>query len=80
MADNDRTIFKREDKMWANKRDGANRPASLHRTQAEAAEAGKQNLLSSGGGDLKIKGLDGKIRSKDTIGKSDPFPPRDREH
>ena len=33
-----------------------------------------------GGGDLTIKGRDGQIRSKDTIGRKDPFPPRDREH
>jgi hypothetical protein len=80
MSDNDRTIFRRPDGSWANKRDGAERPASVHTTQQAAADAGKQNLLNSGGGDLKIKGLNGRIRSKDTIGKSDPFPPRDTEH
>jgi hypothetical protein len=80
MSDNDRTIFKTKDGDWANKRDGASKPASLHHTQQQAAAAGKQNLLNSGGGELKIKGLDGKIRSKDTIGRSDPNPPKDKEH
>ncbi|MFC3792138.1 DUF2188 domain-containing protein [Sphingobium agri] len=80
MAKNDRTVFKREDGQWANKRDGASRPASLHKTQASAAAAGKANLENSGGGELKIKGLNGQIRSKDTIGRSDPYPPRDTEH
>jgi hypothetical protein len=38
-------------------------------------------LQSQGGGELTIKGLDGKFRSKDTIAPGrDPFPPRDTEH
>ena len=49
-------------------------------TQAAAAASAKQRLLNSGGGDLGIKGRDGKIRSKDTIGRPDPLPPRDKEH
>jgi len=80
MARNDRTVSKRADGKWANKRDGAKRAGSLHDTQAAAAKAAKQNLLNSGGGELKIKGEDGKIRSKDTIGKRDPNPPKDKEH
>ena len=80
MAKNDRTVFRRSDQKWANKRDGAKRATSLHEKQSDAAAAAKQNLLKSGGGELKIKGRDGKIRSKDTIGKSDPNPPIDKEH
>jgi hypothetical protein len=38
-------------------------------------------MKKSGGGELKIKDEQGKIRSKDTIAPAnDPFPPRDREH
>jgi predicted regulator of Ras-like GTPase activity (Roadblock/LC7/MglB family) len=73
MTKNDRTVSQREDGRWANKRDGADRAASLHATQAEAAEAARQSLRASGGGELKIKGEDGKIRSKDTVGKLDPY-------
>ena len=80
MSDNDRTVFRRPDGSWANKRDGASRPATVHPTQTKAVDAAKHNLLNSGGGELKTKGLDGRIRSKDTIGRPDPFPPRDREH
>jgi hypothetical protein len=80
MSDNDRTVFRRPDGTWANKRDGAGRPATVHDTQRDAAGAARHNLLNSGGGELKVKGLDGRIRSKDTIGRPDPFPPRDREH
>ena len=80
MSNNDRTVSRRPDGDWVNKRDGASRAASLHRTQQQAVDAARQNLLNSGGGELKTKGLDGKFRSKDTIGRPDPNPPKDREH
>jgi hypothetical protein len=32
------------------------------------------------GGDLKVKNEEGKIRSKDTINRPDPNPPKDKEH
>lgn len=80
MADNDRTVWRRTDGSWVNKRDGAERAGSLHGTQREAIEAAHEMLENSGGGELKIKGENGKIRSKDTIARSDPFPPRDTEH
>ena len=80
MAKNDRTVSQRKDGKWANKRDGAKKAASLHDRQSDAAKSAKKNLLNSGGGELKIKGTDGKIRSKDTIGKKDPNPPKDKEH
>ena len=75
----DRTVSRREDGSWANKRDDAFRATSLHRTQSEAASAGKTMLSKQGGGELKIKGLDGKIRSKDTIPPGhDPNPQKDK--
>lgn len=81
MSDNDRIVYRRaEDGKWADKRHGASRPAELFDTQREAAESARQHLQNSGGGELEIKGLDGRIRSKDTIAKPDPFPPRDKEH
>jgi hypothetical protein len=80
MSGNDRMVYRRSDKMWADKRHGASRPAGLYATQKEAARAAHQRLQNSGGGELEIKGLDGRIRSKDTIAKPDPCPPRDTEH
>lgn len=78
---NDRTVSLRPDGTWANKRDGAERAGSLHDTQADAIDAARGMLENSGGGELKVKGVDGKIRSKDTIAPgNDPIPPRDREH
>jgi hypothetical protein len=77
----DRTVSKRADGSWANKRDGAERAGSLHDTQKAAADAARDMMRKTGGGELKVKGEDGKIRSKDTIPPArDPFPPRDREH
>lgn len=76
---NDRTVSPRSN-GWANKRDGADKAASIHPTQAQAIAEARRMLLEDGGGELKVQGEDGRIRSKDTIGKPDPFPPRDREH
>lgn len=81
MAKNaNRTVFKRND-TWINKRNDADKASSVHKTQKAALEAAHQMLLKQGGGELTTKGLDGKIRSKDTIGPAnDPNPPRDTEH
>ena len=77
----DRTVYRREDKLWANKRNDAERPSSLHRTQESAEQAARVNLRNQGGGELSTKGLDGRIRSKDTIEPgNDPRSVRDREH
>ena len=47
----------------------------------EAIEAAKEMLTNQGGGEIVVKGLDGKIRSKDTIAPgNDPNPPNDKEH
>ena len=80
MGKNDRTVSRRSDGSWANKKDGASRAASLHQTQAEAAREAKQMLQNSGGGELKIKNEQGKIRSKDTIAPGNESPVKDREH
>lgn len=77
----DRTISRRPDGTWENKRIDAEKASSLHQTQKEAEQAAKEMLRHQGGGELTIKGLDGKIRSKDTISPGkDPNPPKDREH
>jgi hypothetical protein len=78
---NSRSVYKRDDGSWANKRDGATRSGSNHRTQSEAEAAARQMLVNSGGGELTVHGLNGRIRSKDTIPPgNDPNPPKDKEH
>ena len=77
----DRTVYRRDDSLWANKRNDADRASSLHQTQAEALRSAKEMLGNQGGGELTTKGLDGRIRSKDTIRPgNDPKPPLDTEH
>ena len=77
MKKTDRTVFRRDDGAWVNKRNDADRASSLHGTQKEAEKAAKKMLKNQGGGELIIKGLDGQIRSKDTIGPAhDPYPPK----
>jgi hypothetical protein len=81
MKDNDRIVYRDEDGNWRDKRLGADRPAGSFDTQREAEDAARQHLRNTGGGELITKGLDGKIRSKDTIAPgNDPYPPKDREH
>lgn len=81
MAKNDRTVSRRPDGTWANKKDGTSRAGSLHDTQRDAAAAAREMLINAGGGELKVKGVDGRIRSKDTIAPgNDPNPPKDSEH
>lgn len=77
----DRTVTRRPDGTWENKRNDATRASSVHTTQAEAIMSAKGMLTNQGGGELTTKGVDGKIRSKDTIMPgNDPNPPKDREH
>jgi hypothetical protein len=77
----DRIVWQRPDGTWVNKRNDAEKASSLHKTQREAEQAAKEMLRNQGGGELTTKGLDGKIRSKDTIEPGhDPCPPKDKEH
>jgi len=77
----DRSVFRRPDGQWANKRNDASKASSLHSTQQAADQAARQNLRNQGGGEVTTHGLNGRIRSKDTISPgNDPCPPRDKEH
>jgi hypothetical protein len=60
---------------------GAERASALLDTQREADQRAAEILRNAGGGERITQGLDGQIRSKDTIPPAkDPNPPRDREH
>lgn len=76
----DRMVYKRGDE-WINKRNDSEKASSKHKTQSDAEAAAREMLKNQGGGELITKGLDGKIRSKDTIAPgNDPCPPKDKEH
>jgi hypothetical protein len=77
----DRMVYRRVDGNWANKRNDSERASSVHSTQKAAEDTAREMLRNQGGGELITKGLNGRIRSKDTIPPgNDPCPPRDQEH
>ena len=77
----DRMVYKRKDGKWVNKRNDSRKASSLHSTQKAAEKAARKMLHNQGGGELTTKGVNGRIRSKDTIAPgNDPFPPRDTEN
>jgi hypothetical protein len=71
MRKKDRIVSQRPNGTWANTRSGAERAGSVHDTQKDAAAEAKEMLQKTGSGELIIKGVDGKIRSKDTIAPGD---------
>jgi len=66
---------------WDAKQNNTQRVSFHGNTQIEAETAAKRYAANSGGGEVRIHGLDGRIRDSDTVppGK-DPFPPRDKRH
>ena len=66
MAANRRTVTPAGDEGWTIDGEGS------YATQEEAMAAARAELLGSGGGELVVKGRDGRIRSQDTIGRADP--------
>lgn len=66
---------------WRIKRDGAERVSGFADTQKEAERLAKEFAANSSGGEVRIHGLDGKIRDSDTIAPgNDPNPPKDKVH
>ena len=60
---------------WAVVGEGNSRATSVHSTQQEAINAGRE-IARNQGGELLIHGRDGQIRERDSSGSHDPFPPR----
>lgn len=66
---------------WDVKKENSDRASAHADTQAQAEEQAKQFAAHSGGGEVRIHGLDGRIRDSDTVPSArDPFPPRDTRH
>ena len=77
----DRTVYRRDDGKWVNKKNSSSKASSVHDTQGEARDTARGMLKNQGGGELTIKGRDGRIRSKDTVSPGhDPNPPKDTEN
>ncbi|MDB5388766.1 MAG: hypothetical protein JWM11_4412 [Planctomycetaceae bacterium] len=80
MKPNRRIVQEHNGGGWEVKAPRADRASSTHSTQGEAIDRARQILTNTGGGELTIKGRDGKIRDSDTVSPgNDPNPPRDRK-
>lgn len=67
--------------QWRVKKEGGDRSSGFANTQKEAECLAKEFAGNSGGGEVKIHGLDGKIRDSDTVPPAkDPYPPKDNKH
>jgi len=81
MSGKDSTVYKRDDNKWINKRNDSNRVSSVHDTQKDGKDSAREMLQNQGGGELTIKGVDGKFRSKESVPPgNDLNPPKDTEH
>ncbi len=68
----------KRDGGWAVRGENNQRDTSLHETQRDAINAGREIAIRQQG-ELVIHGRDGRIRDKDSFG-NDPCPPRDTRH
>jgi len=59
---------------WAVKPDGENKASSVHQTQREAIECGRE-ISRNQGSELFIHGCDGRVRERGSHG-NDDFPPK----
>lgn len=75
--DNDRYVQRRDDGAWEVVRENHERASAVARTQAEAIDRGREIVGNAGGGELRIKGVDGRIRDSDTIRPGHESPRRD---
>ena len=71
----------KETKEWNIKKEGAERISATADTHREAEKLAKEFSANSGGGEVRIHGLDGKIRDSDTVYPgNDPCPPKDKKN
>ncbi len=71
----------RESGGWRVKKEGSDWVSDFKNTQQKAERIAKQLSAHSGGGEVRIHGLDGKIRDSDTVPPAhDSYPPKDRKH
>jgi len=75
------SVVKNRNGGWDAKRDSSSRASSHSNTQRGAEIDAKRFSSNSGGGEVRIHGVDGKIRDSDTVSPgNDPYPPRDKKY
>ena len=72
-------VSRNDDGSWKALKEGGLRAAVIVNTQRSAEIEAKKLVANSGGGEVRIHGLDGRIRDSGTVPPAnDPCPPRDR--
>lgn len=67
--------------QWGVRKESADRVSSWEDNQREAEKLAKEFSSNTGGGEVRIQGMDGKFRDSDTVPPAnDPFPPRDKKY
>ena len=67
MSANDRWIVEYPEDGWAVEKENRERVSDVLPTQEQAMKRGREIIRNLGGGELIVKGRDGKIRLKDTV-------------
>ena len=64
---NRRIVQKRDDGGWEVRKPGSGRASAVAGTQAEGIARAREILGKDGGGEMQVRGVNGKIRAQDTI-------------
>jgi hypothetical protein len=64
---NKRIVQRRDDSKTEVRKPGASRASAIVDNQAQGVDRARDILGRDGGGELQVRGLDGKIRKQDTI-------------
>lgn len=74
-------VTRNQNGTWNAKREHADRSSSISETQREAEADAKEFSSNSGGGEVRIQGLDNKFRDSDTVFPgNDPSSIKDTKH
>ncbi len=76
--DNDRIVQPRAEGGWEVVKERHRRASATADTQAEAIERARPIIGNAGGGELRIKGRNGRFRDSDTVAPGHESPKRDR--
>lgn len=72
-----RIVQQRSDGRWEVVAPHHQRASAVTDTQQQAIDAARPILRNSGGGELRIKGRDGRLRDSDTVAPGHESPARD---
>jgi hypothetical protein len=77
--DSDRYVQPRPEGGWEVVKDDHERASAVTRTKKEATDRAREIVDNLGGGEVRIKNLDNKLRDSDTQGRRNESPARDRK-